>query len=89
MDTSDQDGPTPDEQLSSVGFRFETGWLAGVLLGSIVIVSATWRRARRLRRARSFVTGTGGQSLSDRQSLSVLPAKEPPRHGVPQVGARP
>lgn len=49
MDGTNQRPQTTDEQLGSVGFSFEMGWLAGVALGTLVIVSAVRRRTRRAR----------------------------------------
>jgi hypothetical protein len=51
MDHTDQRPQTTDEQLGSAGFSFEMGWLAGVVLGTLVVVSAVRRRARRNRDA--------------------------------------
>jgi hypothetical protein len=38
-----------DEQLGSPGFTFELGWLIGVLLGTLLMVTAVRRRTRRNR----------------------------------------
>lgn len=48
MDAIEYDPPplTADEQLGSPGFSFEMGWLAGVVLGTLVIIAVVRRRAR-------------------------------------------
>lgn len=38
---------TVDQQLGSPGFSFEIGWLAGIVLGTVLILSAVRRGTRR------------------------------------------
>lgn len=49
MDVIDEEtrSGTVDEQLGSPGFSFEMGWLSGVVLGTLVIVTVIRHRAHR------------------------------------------
>ncbi len=47
--TDEPVAPSADEQLGSPGLTFESGWLAGTVIGLVVIVLVGGRRRRRIR----------------------------------------